>query len=172
MTSIRFNPLFLGCLVAFSACVQPASTASKASRPQTAGPVTIEGDRTASAVGGCKTREGNDHLAKIEEEAEALFQILLTDANDLNTVHRRAFALAQLEQDYAESFAAACVGPGLSEQNTSDRIEKLNALGNETDASVIRALAAQIWNLFNPTIAITSDGGESSPNPFAEAAAP
>jgi hypothetical protein len=172
MTSLRSNPLFFAGLLAFSACVQPASTAPKANRPQTAGPVTIEGDRTASAVGGCKTREGNDHLAKIEEGAEALFQILQTDANDLTTVHERAFALAQLEQDYSESFASACVGPGLSDQNTADRIDRLNALGNETDEAVIRALAAQIWDLFNPNAAITSDGGESSPNPFAEPAKP
>jgi hypothetical protein len=167
MNSFRRTPLFLFAFAALSACVQPASTAPKSSRAQTAGPVMIEGDRTASAIGGCKTEAGNDQLAKISEGADALFQILKTDAGDLTTVHSRAFSLAQLEQDFAESFASACIGPGLTEKNTSDRIEKLGALGKETDADVIHKLAAELWDLFNPNVAITSDGGESSPNPFA-----
>lgn len=172
MNSTRFSPPLLGCLFVFSACVQPASTSVSPARAQSAGPVTIESDRTAHAAGGSKPQERNDHLAQIEEKAEALFQILLTDPNDLNTVHSRAFALAQLEQEYAESFAVACVDPGLSEQSIADRIDKLNALGNETDGAVIHALAAQIWDLFNPKAAIADVDGKSSPNPFIETTTP
>jgi hypothetical protein len=151
-------------LLTLSACVQPASRSATHPVSKTADPLLVTGDQ-AGSIGGCQTSDANELLAEIGDGADALFQILTTDPGDLNTVHERANHLSELEQNYVENFAGTCSGSALNPQNISDRIEKLNALGAETDSTVIHALAAQIWNLFNSNIDISSDDGSSS-NPF------
>ncbi len=184
MKNINLARTSLVAFLALSACIQPSSTNAKASRAQTAGPQTIADtstkdpknspatkDKTTVATA-CTTTDGNTALAQIGEGGDALFQILMTDPNDLTTVRNRAESLLTLETEYSANFIESCAATGLTDENTSARIQKLTALSTETDAVVIHTLASQIWDLFNPNISIQSDGGTSSPNPFAEPATP
>lgn len=135
--------------LSLSACLQPASTSPVTVRPQTAGPLALDGDRTGDREPICRTEESAELLSKIDDAAEALFQILKTDADDLNTVHERATRLAEYEREYSENFSADCAGPRLTSENIALRIEKLVALANETDAAVIQSLAALLWDLYH-----------------------
>jgi hypothetical protein len=57
----------------------------------------------------------------------------------------------------------------LTLENTTARIEKLTALSVETDPAIIHALAAQIWDLFNPNFSIAATSAKALeihlPNP-------
>lgn len=154
-----------------SACLQPTSPGGPKLRAQGAGPITaIAGDESKSSA--CRTGAGRANLSEIDEGAEALFQILQTDAEDLNTVHERANRLAELEKKYAEAFAIDCAGVGPSAEKTAKRIEKLTTLARETDSSVIQAIASQLWDLFNPNLHGRDANGAIDGNPFREAETP
>ena len=170
-----FIPLSLSSmmLITMSACVQPTSDQQSKLMKQSAGPQKLHSERDdATATPVCRTVEGSANLSEIGEGAEALFQILLTDPEDLTTVHERANRLVELEQIFSDRYALDCKGAGLSTENTSLRIEKLSALAKETDPEIIRVLAKDIWDLFNPNIETRSDEGTSSANPSLDSVAP
>jgi hypothetical protein len=177
MKNYKLPLLSLIGLLGMSACLQAESTRVTSARATSAGPQSIisSGDQSkvVPATANCSdTPEKKDALSKLNEGADALFQILTTDPNDLTTVHSRAYALLDLESEYSRNFIESCLADGQTTSGMALEIDKTTGLSKETDSSVIHALAKDLWDLFNPNISISSDGGVSSPNPFAEPANP
>ncbi|MBS1963490.1 MAG: hypothetical protein JST04_14840 [Bdellovibrionales bacterium] len=154
-------------LSTLSACLQAASsTGPRLLHSQSAGPLSIA-DSKENLGKTCDSAEGKTALSDIGEGADALFQILITDIGDLNTIHERADHLATLELEFQTAFPGDCRKYGITVENTATRQDRLLALAKETDPDVVRALAKELWDLFNPNLEVHGDVGTNSGNPFA-----
>lgn len=153
-------------LFALSACLQSASPSVAKLHSQSAGPLSVADSKSEKSARSCDGSEGRAKLSDIGDGADALFQILITDLGDLNTIHERADRLAQLELEFQAAFPGDCRTYGITAENTATRQDRLLALAKETDPEIIRALAKELWDLFNPNVEVHGDVGANSGNPF------